>query len=139
MKAVARRTTTGSYTHEIEIRQHRLTADEPQDLGGNDEGASPQEMLAASLAACTAITVEMYARRKEWEIGQIEVECSYSTPERGEPTQFDLVLRLPAGLEQEQYERLQTIAAKCPVHRTLAGETRFAERIEFIERAQSTT
>jgi putative redox protein len=136
MKAVARRM-GASYTHEIEIRQHRLRADEPADLAGQDEGPSPQEMLAASLASCTAITMEMYANRKGWDVGQLEVECRYEQAERGATTCFTIILRLPSSLDEEQRARLRTIAAKCPVHRTLEGEVVFEERVEVVD--QSTT
>jgi putative redox protein len=131
MKAVARR--TGTFRHTVDIRSHRLSVDEPLESGGDDSAPSPQEMLAASLASCTAITVEMYAQRKGWDLGYIEVECEYSPAERGCPTKFELVLRLPADAEDEQVERLKVIAAKCPVHRTLDGEVMFRERVERVE------
>jgi putative redox protein len=136
MRVTARRTGQ-PYAHEIEIRQHSLTADEPADLGGQDTGPSPQELLAASLASCTAITLEMYAGRKGWDVGQVEVECTYSQAQAGGPTRFELVLRLPASLDEEQRDRLRTIAAKCPVHRTLEGAAEFEERVEVV--GQSTT
>lgn len=138
MKAIARRAKPDAYTHEIEIRQHRLAADEPTEHGGDDLGPSPQELLAASLASCTAITLEMYARRKEWDVGRAEVEVSYSTAERVGLTQFDLLIRLPPELNENQRERLREIAARCPVHRTLAGEVVFRDRVEVLE-SQSTT
>jgi putative redox protein len=59
MKAIAQRTTSGSFTHRIDVRHHQVTADEPVEHGGDDEGPTPQELLAASLASCTAITIEM--------------------------------------------------------------------------------
>jgi putative redox protein len=130
MKATARR--TGTYTHEIDVRDHRLSADEGRDVGGEDEAPNPQELLAASLASCTAITVEMYAKRKGWDIGGIEVEAEYAPAERGAPTRFKLLLRLPRNLTSEQVERLSVIAAKCPIHRTLDGEVMFDERIELV-------
>jgi putative redox protein len=130
MKATARR--TGTFTHEIDVREHRIRADEAQDAGGDDEAPNPQELLAASLASCTAITVEMYAKRKGWEIGGIEVEAEYAPAERGAPTRFKLTLRLPKSLTEEQVERLSVIAAKCPIHRTLDGEVMFDERIELV-------
>ena len=133
MKASARRRITGTYQHVIEIRDHEVRADEPRDEGGEDTGPSPQELLAASLASCTAITIEMYAQRKGWDVGQVEVECEYSPAERGCPTKFELVLRLPPDASDEQVERLKVIAAKCPVHRTLDGEVMFSERVEFVE------
>lgn len=130
MKAIARR--TGTFTHEIDVRGHRLRADEPVEAGGEDDAPSPQELLAASLASCTAITIEMYAKRKGWDIGRIAVEAEYAPAERGAPTRFRLTLRLPADLTEEQLERLSVIAAKCPVHRTLDGEVMFDERIELV-------
>src|SRR5437764_15235092 len=111
MKATAHRTAT--FTHRIEIGNHQLTIDEPTSNGGDDEGPNPQELLAASLASCTAVTMEMYAKHKGWEIGTVEVVCEYSPAERGCPTKFKLELRLPAGLDPERVEKLQVIAAKC--------------------------
>src|SRR5438067_1598528 len=109
MKATA--THTNGFTHRIDVRQHQLTADEPSENGGNDEAPTPQELLAASLASCTAITLEMYAERKGWDIGTIAVDCEYEQAERGSPTEFAVTLRLPDGLSPEQIERLSVIAA----------------------------
>jgi putative redox protein len=131
MKATATR--TGTYTHTVQVRQHQLTVDEGHDEGGDDTAPSPQELLAASLASCTAVTMEMYARRKGWDIGGVEVEAEYTPAERGCPTRFELTMRLPARLSDEQVERLRVIAAKCPVHRTLDGEVMFDERVERVE------
>ena len=120
------------FRHDVEVRSHTLTADEPKDHGGDDSGPSPQELLAASLASCTAITMEMYAKRKGWDVSGVTVVCEYSPAERGCPTRFELVMKMPAHLSAEQVERLQVIAAKCPVHRTLEGEVAFAERVELV-------
>jgi putative redox protein len=130
MRAKARRN-GGKFQHDIEIRNHEIHADEPEQNGGDDAAPSPQEFLAVSLASCTAITLEMYADRKGWDVGPVEVECEYSPAERGCPTRFSLVVRLPDGLSQEQVDRLMVIAAKCPVHRTLDGEVMFDERVEI--------
>jgi putative redox protein len=130
MRARARRE-DGTYRHEVEIRGHRLMADEPEERGGEDGGPSPQELLAASLASCTAITIEMYARRKGWEIGDIEVDVNYEPAQRGSPTKFRMDVRFPKELPEEQRERLMQIAAKCPVHRTLEGEVMFDEKVEL--------
>ncbi len=131
MKAFARHT-TGMFTHVIDIRGHQLTIDEPVDRGGADEGPTPQELLAASIASCTAVTLGMYANRKGWDLGQVEVECEYANAERGSPTQINLVLRLPESCSEEQVNALRVIAAKCPVHRLLAGESIFEERVELV-------
>ena len=118
--------------HDVRVRSHTITADEPREDGGEDAGPSPQELLAASLASCTAITMEMYAKRKGWNIEGVRVDCEYTPAERGHPTQFKLVMRMPADLPDEQVERLAVIAAKCPVHRTLEGEVAFDERVELV-------
>lgn len=131
MRALAIR--KGRYEHEVRVRDHRLTADEPEDIGGKDLGPSPEELLAASLASCTAITMEMYAERKGWDMAGVEVDCDYVPAERGCPTKFNLVVRLPAHLSDEQAERLAIIAAKCPIHRTLEGEVAFSEKITRVQ------
>jgi putative redox protein len=116
----------------VKIREHELTADEPKKSGGEDSGPSPQELLAASLASCTAVTMEMYAARKGWEVGDIKVDVDYEPAHRGSPTRFEMTVNLPKELPEEQRERLMQIAAKCPVHRTLEGEVMFDERVELV-------
>ena len=121
-RAVATR--RSGWEHEVVIDDHhRLVMDEPESKGGADAGPSPTRVVGASLAACTAITVEMYAERKGWEVGDlaVEVEMEYD----GEvPSEFTVTLHLPGGLSEEQLERLRTIAGRCPVHRALAAETK---------------
>jgi putative redox protein len=130
MKATARRN-GGKLKQDLVIRKHSITADEPQEHGGGDEGPSPQELLAASLASCTAITIEMYALRKGWQVGDMTVDVKYEPAQRGSPTRFEMVVKMPKELPQDQRERLMQIAAKCPVHRTLEGEVMFDERVEL--------
>ena len=134
MKATATR--DEGYRHTVKVRGHELTVDEPRDQGGGDSGPDPQELLAASLASCTAVTMEMYAQRKGWDIGGIEVTAQYTAAERGCPTRFNLVMRFPKELSPEQVEKLKVIAAKCPVHRTLDGEVMFEERVERVTLAR---
>jgi len=132
-RAAARRDDDGTFKHTVRVREHQLTVDEPLEVGGDDAGPDPQELLAVSLASCTAITMEMYAARKGWEIGHVEVDVQYRPAERGCPTKFELVMRLPEDLPEEQLERLRVIAAKCPVHRVLDGEVMFEERVERVQ------
>jgi putative redox protein len=134
MKATARRD-GDSLRHTVQVRGHQLIVDELHDLGGDDSGPDPLELLAVSLASCTAITMEMYASRKGWDIGHVEVDVEYSPSERGCPTKFQLVMRLPDDLPEDQVERLRVIAAKCPVHRALDGEVMFQERVERVHLA----
>ena len=133
MKASAHR--SGGYRHVIKVREHRLSCDEPAETGGEDAAPSPQELLAASLASCTAVTIEMYAARKGWDLRDVEVACDYVPGERGCPTKFTLTLRLPSDLTDEQVAKLKVIATKCPVHRTLDGEVMFDERVERVQLA----
>jgi putative redox protein len=130
MRATSRRV-DGRLEQDVEVRRHHLTADEPKDHGGDDSGPSPQELLAASLASCTAITMEMYAQRKGWDVGDITVDVDYEPAQRGSPTRFRMVVELSKELPEEQRERLMQIAAKCPVHRTLEGEVMFEETVEL--------
>lgn len=130
MKATSTR--QGAFKQTVKVRQHQIRADEPVAEGGEDTGPSPQELLAASLASCTAITMEMYAQRKGWDLGATEVTAQYTPSDRGCPTRFDLVLRFPDSLTEDQVTRLKVIAAKCPVHRTLDGEVMFDERVERV-------
>ena len=118
--AIARR--RAGYEHEIEIREHRLISDEPERRGGTDQGPTPTELLAASLASCTAITIEMYADRKEWDLGQVEVEVDFTESEREVPAGFEVQIRVPATLDEDQRRRVLVIAGKCPVHRALTAQ-----------------
>jgi putative redox protein len=119
-RAVARR--RGGYMHDVEVDGHSLVVDEPIDSGGADEGPSPTRVLAAALASCTAITTEMYAERKGWELGEVnvDVEMEYDGPV---PSSFTVTLNIPAELSPEQREQVRAIAGKCPVHRALSRET----------------
>jgi putative redox protein len=128
MRATARQ--REKLTHDVKAGNHHLTVDEPVESGGEDVGPSPQELLAAALASCTAVTMEMYAQRKGWDASGLGVDVRYTPAERGCPTRFDLVLKMPPQLDEEQVEKLRVIAAKCPVHRTLEGEVAFDERVE---------
>jgi putative redox protein len=129
-RAVARR--RSGYTHDVEVRGHSLVADETEEDGGDDQGPRPTEMLAVALASCTAITVEMYADRKGWDLDEVEVVAEFAPAPRGECDHFDVTLKLPGGLTEEQTQRIKTIAGKCPVHRTLASEARvtITDRVE---------
>jgi putative redox protein len=130
--AVARR--RQGYEHEIEIREHRLITDEPEDTGGGDQGPSPTELLAGALASCTATTIEMYADRKEWELGQVEVAAEFTRATADTPPKAKVEIRIPADLSGEQREKLLVIAHKCPVHRALiADDVEIDDSLQLIE------
>jgi putative redox protein len=94
-----------------------IAADEPESLGGTDTAPTPYELLAASLATCVAITVRMYARRKEWPLEEFRVEVCLDREDR--PHHCTVEVHLPPGLPAERQQRLQRVASRCPVQRTL--------------------
>ena len=130
--ALARR--RSDFETDVEIRGHRLVVDETVDDGGGDAGPRPTELLAASLASCTAITIIMYAERKGWEVGAIEVGVDYLTPSVDREPSFEVKIRIPTDLSDEQRERILVIASKCPVHKTLlAQDVKIEDDLELIE------
>ena len=129
-KQVAVRLGREGYTTDIAARQHTLTADEPESVGGNDFGPSPYELVAAGLGACTAMTMQMYARRKGWVIEEVQVQLHHfkdyaddmeaamdAKPKKMD--HFERVITLKGELDEKQRARLLEIADRCPVHRTL--------------------
>ena len=131
MRIVARR--VEGYAHDVELDgSHDLRVDEPADQGGTDTGPRPTELLGASLAGCIAITIEMYAGRKGWNVGAVEVDVDvgYEGPV---PTRFEVGVKLPGELDEEQRRRLLVVAAKCPVHKVLAGEA----HVNVVERLKA--
>ena len=119
MRIVARR--VEGYAHDVEVDGHELRLDEPPEAGGLGTGPRPTKLLGASLAGCIAITVEMYARRKGWDLGEVEVDVEMGY-EGVVPKSFNVGLKLTGDLDAEQRQRLLAIATKCPVHKVLAGE-----------------
>jgi putative redox protein len=128
VKVVARRKVSeanrmGGYAHEVEIEGgHKLVVDEPLAAGGTDTGPSPTRLVAAGLAGCVGITMEMYAKRKDWDIGAVEVDVDVEYEDFA-PRSFAVTLRLPAELSDERRQRLLAVARKCPVHKLLTGKT----------------
>jgi putative redox protein len=121
VKVVAHR--REGFAHGVEIEGgHSIVIDEPLEAGGGDTGPSPTRLVAAGLAGCTAVTIEMYAERKGWDVGKVEVDVDVTYDDQA-PLSFAVTLRLPAELTDEQRARLLVVAGKCPVHKLLTGET----------------
>ncbi len=128
-KEVTVRLGSQGYTTDIMVRHHGITADEPVSFGGNDFGPSPYELVAAGLGACTAMTLQMYARRKNWDLREVRVFLNHykdyakdmgnTEDKHSKIDHFDRRLELEGDLTTDQRNRLQEIANKCPVHRTL--------------------
>jgi putative redox protein len=109
------------YATRLTTRGISILADEPADHGGQDVGPRPHELLLGALASCTAITLRMYADRKQWSVGPIDVTAVMDRSQEGNKvdTRIRLEVRLRADLPADQRARLLQIAAMCPVHRTL--------------------
>jgi putative redox protein len=105
-----------------------LATDEPERVGGEDSAPSPHELLPAALAACAATTVRLYARRRGWRLGRVEVEVAYDP--HATPRSCEVVIRTECPLSGAQAARLAQVAASCPVRRALEGGTAITERIE---------
>lgn len=130
-----------NFTTSIQTNKHSMIADEPASIGGNDFGPSPYEYLNAGLAACTAMTLKMYANRKQWDLKEVFVYITHSRKHSDDlgvnidkPTHLDHInkkLKFIGNLDLKQKERLKEIASRCPVHKTIASEVIF--NTEIIE------
>jgi putative redox protein len=122
-------------SHEIDLSDERaIVIDEPAADGGTDTGPRPSQLLASSLAGCTAITIELYAERKGWELPTLEVAVDMKSDADRNPTHFAVEVTLPEGLDDEQRRKLMVIAEKCPVHKLLekGAEITVAERAPAV-------
>ncbi len=113
--------TIGKEHYETRMRfgKHELIADEPEHIGGTDKGPSAGTYLKMSLAACTAITLRMYADRKGWEVDEFIVKVDYQRQEG--TTRFHRTVEVKGNLDEKQRKRILQIANLCPIHKTLSG------------------
>jgi putative redox protein len=107
--------------------RHHLVTDEPLRLGGSDLGPAPHELLPAALAACIATTMRMYARTKQWDLGELTVDVVYD--HQSTPRHFDVSVHLPGDLTAEQTRRLMRAAEACPVRRAIEAGMTFDEHL----------
>lgn len=127
--AVASETGESPFAVHLMVGRHVLVGDEPDDAGGRDKGPSPYQLLTASLAECTAMTVRWFARQRQWPLEHVSVEVIHTRPEGssslGRADTFTKVVTIRGDdLTKEQRRSLLEIASKCPVQRTLqAGAT----------------
>lgn len=129
------------FTTLIKAGEHLLTADEPTSFGGNDFGASPYQLVSAGLAACTAMTLRLYADRKNWDLREIYVHISHEKTHledcfkceaaTSKIDSFTREIELKGELDDEQKQRLLEIADKCPVHRTLENTAHISTKLKL--------
>jgi putative redox protein len=110
---------TQDYKTDATIRNFSMTLDEDVASGGQDLGPNPSELLAASLSACTAITLRMYAARKQWPLAAVQVDVAINW--RAQPASIVRKIKIEGDLNEEQRTRLMQIANACPVHKLLEG------------------
>ena len=131
--------TGNKLTQAIRAGHHRLLADEPVALGGNDAGPSPYDLLLAALGACTSMTLRLYAKQKQWPLEAIEVrlthdkihasDCAECETREGRIDRIERDIRITGALDETQRQRLLEIANRCPVHRTLHSEVIIPTRL----------
>lgn len=118
----------GKLQHVIEIGAHSLLTDAPKAYGGEETGPEPHDLLAAALGACTALTVTMYAQRKNMDLQDIDVRISHG--QEGGAYQLTRHIRYIGNLNEDDKQHLTDIANKCPVHKTLSREIRIVTEIQ---------
>jgi len=139
--------TGDAYRTEIQAGRHALVSDEPEDVGGDDAGPSPYDLLLSALGSCTGMTLRMYADRKEWPLEETIVrlshekihaeDCDHCETEEGRVDRIEREIEVRGALSDAQRERLLEIANKCPVHRTLHSEVTVDSSIRFPAEAQA--
>ncbi len=127
------RSIPGTLRQEVVIDgQHRLITDEPERLGGDGSGPAPHELFPAALAACVSTTLVMYARTKNWALGDVTVEVDYDN--QSTPRKFEIVIKLGGDLSEAQLERLEKVARSCPLRHSIEVGIEFVEHLERRER-----
>jgi putative redox protein len=118
-----------AYRVDVRVGAHQLVADEPIAAGGGDLGPPPFGLLLSALASCTATTLRMYAERKGWELGTLEVDVRYDAADDGR-RDIERTITLPAGLTTEQHQRLADVAERTPVTVAIKGGTPITTTIQ---------
>lgn len=117
----------GTLQQVIEIGPHRVLSDVPLASGGQGSAPEPHDLLAAALAACTALTVTMYARRKGYQLDDIAVSIQHG--QEGGAYVLNRSIRYIGALAEDEKARLTEIANKCPVHKTLSGQIQIRTQV----------
>ncbi len=130
----------GVFPQLVNLHGHQIRADEPVASGGTATGPDPYDLLLAALGTCTAMTVRLYAKQKQWPLQNVRVtlrhqkiyaqDCAECETREGKVDELERVIRLEGPLDAAQKARLMEIADKCPVHRTLTSEIRIPTRME---------
>lgn len=127
------------FTTQMKVGKHYMIADEPEEVGGKDFGPDPYELVSAGLSACTAMTIQMYAKRKKWDVKHVEVhidyakdyavDCEQCETDTAKIDTFRREIKLEGDLDEKQLKRILQIADKCPVHKTLHSQTQVITKL----------
>ena len=127
------------FTTQMKLGKHYMIADEPISYGGNDFGPSPYELVSAGLSACTVMTIQMYVKRKGWDLKNVEVhtnygkdhaiDCEHCDENSAKIDTFNREIKLEGNLDEKQIKRILQIADKCPVHKTLHSNTQIVTKL----------
>ncbi len=132
-------TTSSATAYRVELRAgaHHLVADEPASGGGGDAGPSPFALLLSGLAACTSMTLRMYAERKGWNFAAIEVEARYDLADDGSAS-IHRTITMPAELPADQHDRLADIAERTPVTKAVRAGTPITTTMRTVDASSPT-
>ena len=125
-----------AHAQRVTAGQHSLISDEPPSSGGDGLGPTPFELLLGALGACTAVTLQMYAANKGWDLSGIAVRVTRDRHHEDEAADegpmiedIRIEIKLTGDLDDEQRQRLLEIAGRCPVHKALTGTARITETL----------
>jgi putative redox protein len=120
MNTISAKIDTRKYRTEITSKSGNIViSDEPQEIGGKNLGFSPFELLAASLASCTLITLRMYIDRKAWDVSDLSIWVDFEKNEDHAVSLFTTKIQISGNVDDAQKQRILKIAHSCPVHKTL--------------------
>ncbi len=123
MRRLSASTKIAKYKTVVQIRDHEIILDEPEEFGGKDLGPNPMEILNSALASCTSITLQMYAQRKGWPLEEARIEVDVEADKASGHTVFHKRVEFIGDLDEKQRIRLMQIASKCPVEKILVSDT----------------
>jgi putative redox protein len=119
-----------NFQQSIKAGEHSIASDAPKAVGGEDKAPNPHELLLAALGACTSITMQMYAKRKGWDLKEVTVKVKEEPAGEGQPTsRITRDIRVSGNLAADQVEALKAIAEKCPIHKMLSGANQISTMI----------